>query len=107
MARLVPKSLCRSEDEAVLKISVLGDSDKAIEFALEGKLVGPWVDELRRLSHDALSQNKSLSLNLEKVWFVDARGAALLRDLAGRQVSQYNSSQFVSQQVKEMGNDER
>ncbi len=81
----------------------MGDSDQAIEFALEGKLVGPWVDELRRLSHDALSQNKSVSLNLEKVWFVDANGAALLRDLAGRQVSQYNSSQFVSQQVKEMG----
>jgi hypothetical protein len=92
-----------SEDQAVLKISVVGDSDQAIEFALEGKLVGPWVDELRRLSHDALSQNKSVSLNLEKVWFVDARGAALLRDLAGRQVSQYNSSQFVSQQVKETG----
>jgi len=92
-----------SEDQAVLKISVMGDSDLAIEFALEGKLVGPWVDELRRLSHDALSQNKSVSLNLEKVWFVDARGAALLRDLAGRQVSQYNSSQFVSQQLKETG----
>jgi len=92
-----------SEDQAVLKISVMGDSDQAIEFALEGKLVGPWVDELRRLSHDALSQNKSVSLNLEKVWFVDARGAALLRDLAGRQVSQYNSSQFVSQQVMETG----
>ena len=87
----------------MLKISVISDSDQAIEFALEGKLVGPWVDELRRLSHDALSQNKSVSLNLEKVWFVDARGAALLRDLAGRQVSQYNSSQFVSQQVKETG----
>ncbi len=87
----------------MLKISVISDSDQAIEFALEGKLVGPWVDELRRLSHDALSQNKSVSLNLEKVWFVDARGAALLRDLAGRQVSQYNSSQFVSKQVKEMG----
>ncbi len=87
----------------MLKISVMGDSDQAIEFALEGKLVGPWVDELRRLSDEALGQNKSVSLNLEKVWFVDARGAALLRDLAGRQVSQHNSSQFVSQQVKETG----
>ena len=85
----------------MLKISVTSNSDQAIEFALEGKLVGPWVDELRRLSHEALSQNKSVSLNLEKVWFVDASGAALLRDLAGKQVSQYNSSQFVSQQVKE------
>ena len=87
----------------MLKISVTSNSDQAIEFALEGKLVGPWVDELRRLSHEALSQNKSVSLNLEKVWFVDASGAALLRDLAGKKVSQYNSSQFVSQQVKEMG----
>jgi len=87
----------------VLKISVTGDSEKRIEFALEGKLVGPWVDELGRLSDEALLQNKSLTLNLEKVWFVDARGAALLRDLAGRHVSQNNCSQFVSQLVKETG----
>ena len=86
----------------MLKISLVGDSQKTIEFALEGKLVGPWVDELDRLSHEALAQNKSLILDLEKVWFVDARGAALLRDLAGRQVSQNNCSQFVSQLVKEM-----
>ena len=87
----------------MLKISVIGDSEKRIEFALEGNLVGPWVDELGRLSDEALSQNKSLTLNLEKVWFVDARGAALLRDLAGRHVSQNNCSQFVSQVVKETG----
>ena len=87
----------------MLKISVIGDSDQAVEFALEGKIVGPWVDELRRLSHDALARNKSISLNLENVWFVDARGAALLRDLAGKQVSQLNCSQFVRQQVKEAG----
>jgi len=87
----------------VLKISVIGDSDQAVEFALEGKIVGPWVDELRRLSHDALARNKSISLNLENVWFVDARGAALLRDLAEKQVSQLNCSQFVRQQVKEAG----
>ena len=87
----------------MLKISIIGDSDQAVEFALEGKLVGPWVEELRRLSHDALSQGKSVSLNLEQVWFVDAPGAALLRDLAERLVSQHNCSQFVSQQVKEAG----
>jgi ABC-type transporter Mla MlaB component len=84
----------------VLKISVIGDSDKAIEFALEGTLVGPWVDELGRLSQEALLQNKSLTLDLEKVWFVDTRGAALLRDLARKHVSQNNCSQFVSQLVK-------
>ena len=103
MAQLVPYSLRRLEDQAVLKISVIGDSDNSVELALEGKLVGPWVDELERVSQEALSQSKSLTLNLEKVWFVDSRGAALLRDLAGRHVSQSNCSQFVNQLVKEMG----
>lgn len=103
MAQLVPYSSCRLEDQAVLKISVIGDSENAVELALEGKLVGPWVDELDRVSQEALSQSKSLTLNLEKVWFVDSRGAALLRNLAGRHVSQSNCSQFVNQLVKEMG----
>ena len=85
----------------MLKISIINDSDQAIELQLEGKLVGPWVEELRRLSDEALSQQKNVSLDLEKVWFVDARGVTLLRDLAKRQVSELNCSQFVSQQLKE------
>jgi len=85
----------------VLKISIINDSDRAIELQLEGKLVGAWVEELRRLSDEALSQQKNVSLDLEKVWFVDSRGVTLLRDLAKRQVSEINCSQFVSQQLKE------
>ena len=85
----------------MLKISIISDSDQAIEFQLEGKLVGPWVEELRRLSDEALSQQKNVSLDLERVWFVDSRGVTLLRDLAKRQVSELNCSQFVSQQLKE------
>jgi RNA polymerase sigma-70 factor, ECF subfamily len=85
----------------VLKISIISDSDQAIQFQLEGKLVGPWVEELQRLSDEALSDRKAVSLDLEKVWFVDPHGVTLLRDLARRQVSQLNCSQFVSQQLKE------
>ena len=85
----------------MLKISIINDSDQAIELQLEGKLVGPWVEELRKLSDEALSQRKNVSLDLEKVWFVDSRGVSLLRDLAKRQVSELNCSQFVSQQLKE------
>lgn len=85
----------------MLKISIISDSDRAIELQLEGKLVGPWVEELQRLSDEALSQQKNVSLDLEKVWFVDSRGVTLLRDLAKRQVSEINCSQFVSQQLKE------
>ena len=85
----------------MLKISIASDSDQAIQFQLEGKLVGPWVEELQRLSDEALSLQKAVSLDLEKVWFVDSRGVTLLRDLAKRQVSELNCSQFVSQQLKE------
>lgn len=87
----------------MLKISVLNESTEAIALQLEGKLIGRWVDELNRLSLDALERGQSVSLDMQRVWFVDARGAALLRELAGRQVTQFNFSQFVSQQVKEMG----
>ncbi len=85
----------------MLKISIINDSEQAIEFQLEGKLVGPWVEELRKLSDQALSLQKNVSLDLERVWFVDSRGVTLLRDLAKRQVSELNCSQFVSQQLKE------
>ena len=85
----------------MLKISIISDSDQAIALQLEGKLVGPWVEELRKLSDEALSLQKSVSLDLERVWFVDPRGVTLLRDLAKRQVSELNCSQFVSQQLKE------
>jgi len=85
----------------VLKISITSDSDEAIQFQLEGNLAGPWVEELQRLSDEALSHQKALSLDLERLWYVDLRGVTLLRDLARRQVSQVNCSQFVSQQLKE------
>jgi len=84
----------------VLKISI-SDSEATLGLQLEGKLIGPWVDELRKLSDEALSRNKTVTLDLGKVWFADVRGVALLQELARRKVSQTNCSQFLSQQLKE------
>jgi ABC-type transporter Mla MlaB component len=95
-----------SEERAVLKISVTNQSSEATNFQLEGKLVGPWVEELRRLSDAALMTSEAVSLDLEKVWFVDSQGIVLLRDLAKRHVAQINCSQFISQQLKETAYDE-
>lgn len=85
----------------MLKISVTNESNEATQFQLEGRLVGPWVEELRRLSDDALARRQVVSLDLEKVWFIDAQGIALLRDLGRKRVAQFNCSQFISQQLKE------
>lgn len=85
----------------MLRISVTGESEKAIQLRVEGWLVGAWVEELRLQSQSALSQAKSLTLDLEKLLFVDAKGAVLLRDLAQKNVTQLNCSSFIDQQVKE------
>lgn len=91
----------------MLRISVTSESNDAISFQLEGKLVGPWVEELRRLSNEALAKSEAVSLDLEKVWFVDSQGIALLRDLARHNVAQLNCSQFITQQLEEGTYDER
>jgi RNA polymerase sigma-70 factor (ECF subfamily) len=83
----------------VLRISVTSDSDVSIHFLLEGKLIGPWVEELRQLSNTALLSNKTITLDLKKLWFTDLEGAGLLRDLHQRQVSRINCSQFITQQL--------
>lgn len=85
----------------MLRISIISDSDQVSAYHLEGRLVGPWVDELRRIGDDALAQKKTLTLDLEGVRFADHHGIALLQELSQRQVSQINCSQFLIQQMKE------
>jgi ABC-type transporter Mla MlaB component len=85
----------------VLRISIIDDSQESVRLSLEGWLTGPWVDELRKQSEQALSERKTLTLDLAKVWFVDPRGTDLLRELATRRVERVNCSAFLTQQLKE------
>jgi ABC-type transporter Mla MlaB component len=86
----------------VLRISVMNESEKAIQLRVEGWLVGAWVEELRLQTQEAVSKAKTLSLDLEKLWFVDPQGVALLRDLAQQNVAQLNCSPFIDRQLREM-----
>jgi ABC-type transporter Mla MlaB component len=85
----------------VLRISTIDESERSVRLALEGWLVGPWVDELRRESELQLSEAKGLTLDFAKVLFVDPRGVALLRELAERHVEHVNCSTFLTRQLKE------
>jgi RNA polymerase sigma-70 factor (ECF subfamily) len=80
---------------------MINESERRVRLVLEGWLVGPWVDELRKESEQQLSEAKALRLDLAKVLFVDPRGVALLRELAGRQVEYVNCSNFLSQHLQE------
>jgi hypothetical protein len=68
----------------MLRITETKMPDGQIELILEGRLVGPWVDELERA---AGASPATLHLNLASVTYVDGRGALLLRrwrDLGAR-----------------------
>ena len=85
----------------MLRISIIQNPTESVRLALEGWLVGPWVDEVRRQSEQWLAEGKAVTLDLEKVRFVDASGTALLRELSSRKVEHVNCSAFLSQQLKE------
>ena len=85
----------------MLRISIQKNSDKSIRLSVEGRLVGPWVEELRQQSERALAESQKVAIDLEKLLFVDSQGVSLLRQLAERKVAHLNCSTFIRQQLKE------
>jgi anti-anti-sigma regulatory factor len=61
----------------------LHDSPTVLRFQLEGKLVGPWVAELRRSWQTAWSvqAGRKLVIDLTDVAFIDDSGKQLLSEL--------------------------
>lgn len=65
----------------MLRISVERQAD-TLSLVLEGRLVGPWVDELRRVSRElSASDGASLTVDLCGLTAMDARGQDLLDEL--------------------------
>jgi ABC-type transporter Mla MlaB component len=83
----------------MLKIVCSQPADNLITLRLEGRVIGPWVEEVRRVSEKALSSGATLSFDLSEVTFVDREGIVLLRDLRDRQAMFLNTSVFVAEQL--------
>jgi ABC-type transporter Mla MlaB component len=66
----------------MLKITV-HEGAKGQTIQLEGKIVGPWVEELSRAWHTLTPSHGSrkLHLDLRGVTFVDTKGRQLLQDI--------------------------
>ena len=64
----------------MLKITEVSRSDAAITLKLEGKVLAPWVDELRRLCTETPCESKQIHLDLDAVTFLDESGAELMRE---------------------------
>ena len=70
----------------MLKIARVDDgaSDSIQTLKLEGKLLGPWVDELPRACQELQTPPSGLRLNLAGVTFIDPARIELLGDLIRR-----------------------
>jgi len=84
----------------MLKISQTEPVNHAVTLRLEGRVVGPWVTELRKSCEKVLTEGRSLKLHLADVAFMDAQGVALLASLRSRGVSLLECPPFAAEQLK-------
>jgi anti-anti-sigma regulatory factor len=84
----------------MLKIVSEDLDGSATGLKLEGRVIGPWVEELRRICDEILAKNSRLTIDLSDVSFIDLEGVRLCRGLKERQVVLRNSSGFVAEQLK-------
>lgn len=71
------------------------ESEDAVTFILEGKLLAAWLDELRLVLASA-SPNKRVILDLAALSFADASGALLLGGLQRKGVALHAPSPLLS-----------
>lgn len=83
----------------MLKIDVAGQAAERITVRLEGQMVGPWVEELRRTCEPYLGNGHALTLDFGGVSFVGREGVALCRRLRQGHASFTNCSPFIKEQL--------
>ena len=74
--------------------------DQVESFVIEGKLVGPWVDALRRAIEDAFKRSSCVELDLAGIRFATPAGARLLRELVARGATVLRSTHFVDELLR-------
>jgi hypothetical protein len=77
----------------MLRITPQGKESPSM--VVEGQLVGPWVDELRRTTFDA-GLVSGVFLDLRYLTFADAEGVALLRQLRAAGAELGDCSEFLA-----------
>ena len=75
----------RRMSEHTLRITIQ-ENEIAMEIKLEGRLAGPWVNELTRVWQEKAPQlgSKKLLLDLRNMTYADAYGTQTLRDIYGQ-----------------------
>jgi ABC-type transporter Mla MlaB component len=86
----------------MLRITVVESSKVAVTLRVEGRIMGPWVEELRTACNvHTFPDDVQVSLELADISFADAAGIALLRELRNRGVSLIRTTSFLAEQLKD------
>lgn len=90
----------------ILQTPAVAQTGRTVErIALAGELRGEWVDEVGRTCRAVLNAGRPLELDLSEVSFADARGLALLRELASARVPFVTCSLFIAVQLETVEKD--
>jgi hypothetical protein len=86
----------------MLRITLVESSKIAVTLRVEGRITGPWIEELRTACDvHALPDDVQVSLELADISFADHAGISLLRELRNRGVSFIRTTPFLDEQLKE------
>ena len=81
----------------MLRITEVADGSPGTLLKLEGKLRGPWVEELAGAARRPITEGKGpIRLDLLAVTFVDEAGVRLLRELMRQGIAITATSGFVA-----------
>jgi ABC-type transporter Mla MlaB component len=83
----------------MLRISRIDSSAGDVILRLEGKLIGPWVNELKSCCAIVCKEGRRLSLDLTDVLFADRTGVALLRALQESEVVLAGCPPLISEEL--------
>ena len=86
----------------MLRITVVESSEIAVTLRVEGRITGPWVEELRTVCNvHTSSDDVQLSLDLADIAFVDTAGVSLLKELRSRGIGLIHTTPFLAEQLKD------
>jgi ABC-type transporter Mla MlaB component len=86
----------------VLRITTTTDKESP-ELRLEGRIGGPWVDELRNAWSKVAERASAVTVDMRGVSYVDHRGAELLLEMEREGASIVNRSHFIRQLTQRDG----
>jgi anti-anti-sigma regulatory factor len=85
----------------MLKITMVDCDDRTI-FELEGKLAGPWVEEMKECWRKAAATNRPVGVLLKQVSFIDSAGKTLLIEMCRSGVEIDGAGCMTSATVEEI-----